>query len=106
LLMAEFYDASGQRIRRTAVESDDIDQISFRKDHPDQAAAGVRMYSMDGYSETRNAQGQITGQTHSTLCPVPGCFMTGRPAYELFRSTVLGANKAAPISSTTTPAKP
>jgi hypothetical protein len=106
VLMAEFYDASGQRIRRTAVESDDIDQISFRKDHPDQAAAGVRMYSMDGYSETRNAQGQITGQTHSTLCPVPGCFMTGRPAYELFRSTVLGANKAAPISSTTTPAKP
>jgi hypothetical protein len=106
VLMAEFFDAAGQRTRRTAVESDDIDQVAFRKDHPDQAAAGVRVYSMDGYSETRNAQGQIISQTHATLCPVPGCFMTGRPTYELFRSTVLGSNKTAPISSTTSPAKP
>ena len=106
VLMAEFYDASGQRIRRIALESDDIDQVVFRKDHPDQAAAGVRIYSMDGYSDTRNAQGQITGQMHADLCPVPGCFMTGRSAYELFRRTVLGTNKAAPISSTTAPAKP
>jgi len=106
VLMAEFYDAAGQRTSRTALESDDIDQVAFRKDHPDQAAAGVRIYSMDGYSETRDAQGKITGQTHATLCPVPGCFIIGRPAYELFRSTVLGANKAGPISSTTTTASP
>jgi hypothetical protein len=106
VLMAEFYDASGHRIRRTALESDDVDQANFRKEHPDQASAGIRIYSMDGYSETRNAQGQITGQMHATLCPVPGCFMTGRPSYELFRSTVLSTNKAAPISSTTAPAKP
>ena len=106
VLMAEHYDASGHRVGRTALESDDIDQVAFGKEHPDQAAAGVRVYSMDGYSETRNAQGQITGQTHTTFCPVPGCFMAGRPAYELFRSTVLGTGKAAPISSTTAPVKP
>jgi hypothetical protein len=105
VLMAEFYDATGQRIRRTALESDDIDQVRFRQDHPDQAAAGVRIYSMDSYTETRNGQGQITGGTHATLCPVPGCFMTGRPTYELFRSTVLATNKPAPVSSTTAPAR-
>jgi hypothetical protein len=106
VLMAEYYDASGQRVRRTALESDDIDQLTFRKEHPDQAAAGVRVYSMDGYSETRNAQGQVTGQTHATFCPVLGCFMTGRPSYELFRNTVLAPSKAAPIGSTTAPVTP
>jgi hypothetical protein len=50
VLMAEYYDASGRRVRRTALESDDIDQVAFRKEHPDQAAAVVRVYSMDGYS--------------------------------------------------------
>ncbi len=105
VLMANFYDASGQRTRRVALESDDVDQVRFRQDHPDQAAAGVRIYSMDSYGETRNAQGEVTGQTHATLCPVPGCFMTGRPGYELFRSTVL-ESKAPPLSTTTVPAKP
>jgi hypothetical protein len=50
VLMAEYYDASGRRVRRTALESDDIDQGAFRKEHPDQAAAVVRVYSMDVYS--------------------------------------------------------
>jgi hypothetical protein len=106
VLMAEFFDASGKRTSRLALESDDIDQVAFRRDHPEQAATGLRVYSMDSYGETRNAQGQVTAQTHATLCPVPGCFLTGRPAYELFRSTVLGTNKAAPISSTTSPPNP
>lgn len=102
VLMAEFFDATGQRIRRTALESDDIDQVKFGKDHPEQAAAGVRIYSMDGYSESRNAQGQVTGQTHATLCPVPDCFMTGRPTYEFFRSIVVHPEKKVPASSTST----
>lgn len=57
VLMAEYYDASGHRVRRMALESDDIDQVVFRKEHTDQATACVRVYSMDGYSETLNAQG-------------------------------------------------
>ena len=105
--MAEFFNASGQRIKRTALESDDIDQVKFSKDHPDQARAGVRIYSMDTYTEVHNAQGQLTGGTHGTLCPVPGCFLKGRPAYELFRTTVLAPAVALPISTTTqAPAKP
>lgn len=104
VLMAEFFNSSGQRVRRTALESDDIDQVRFAREHPDQAAAGVRIYSMDSYTETRNAQGQIIGSTHATLCPVAGCFMTGRPGYEHFRSTILAPNKAAPITSTVPPA--
>jgi hypothetical protein len=106
VLLAEYFDAAGQRTHRTSIESDDIDQMNFKKDHPDEAAKGVRLYTMDGYSETRNAQGQVTGGTHSLLCPVPNCFMQGRPAYEMFRTSVLGNSKVTPITSTTGPAKP
>lgn len=104
VLMADFLDASGQRTKRIALESDDIDQLKFKQEHPDQAAAGVRIYSMDSYSEIRNGSGQVVSQQHSTLCPVPECFMTGRPPYELFRKTVLGS--ASSISSSTVPVKP
>lgn len=106
VLMAIFFDKNGQRDGRIALESDDIDQVSFKKDHPDQTANGVRIYSLDSYGEQRNAEGKVTGQTHGTLCAVPGCFMTGRPTYEFFRTFVLNRAKAAPISSTTTTPTP
>jgi hypothetical protein len=98
-LMARFYDASGKQTSRIALESDDIDQISFAKDHPKEAAAGIRIYSMDSYSERPAANGTIT-QTHGTMCPVKGCFMTGRPTYEFFREHVLkDTNDKPPIQS-------
>ncbi len=100
-LMARLYDAGGKQTSRIALESDDIDQISFAKDHPTEAAAGVRIYSMDGYSEQPGANGKGATQTHSTLCPVKGCFMMGRPSYDLFRTTVLNATKSQPLSTTT-----
>lgn len=106
VLLAEFYDSTGQRIKRISLESDDIDQVSFARDHPQEAASGVRIYSMDSYSETKGPDGKVTNQVHATLCPVPGCFMTGRPTYGFFRNTVLGIKEPAPISTTTAPMKP
>ena len=99
VLMARFYDAAGKQTHRIALESDDIDQVSFARDHSREAAAGVRIFSMDSYSEATGANGTVT-QTHGTLCPIPGCFMTGRPPYELFRDTVLGATKNGSTSTT------
>ncbi len=106
VLLAEFYDSAGQRTHRVALESDDIDQVNFAREHPDQAATGVRIYSMDSYAETRNADGKVVGQVHGTLCPAPGCFMTGRPTYEFFREAVLNPKAPKPISTTTIPVKP
>ncbi len=106
VLMAEFYDSAGQRTHRISLESDDVDQLTLARLHPDQAAAGVRIYSMDSYTETRNADGKVIGQVHGTLCPAPGCFMTGRPTYEFFREAVLHPKSANPISTTTIQVKP
>ena len=107
MFLAEFYDNSGHRTKRTAIESDDIDQVNFARDHPKDAASGVRIYSMDSYSETvLTADGKSAAQTHATLCPVPGCFMTGRPTYEFFRDFILNKDKPTPISSSTTPVQP
>lgn len=103
-LMAEFFDNTGHRTERIALESDDIDQVNFSRQHPEQASAGVRIYTMDSYSEKYGPDGKPTSEVHGTLCPVPGCFITGKPTYEFFREFVLKKQAAAPISTTSTPA--
>ena len=87
------YDANGTFVSRVALESDDIDQISWSKQHPVEAAAGARKFSLDGYKFSPS-------QTHSTYKFYDG----GEPPYEEVRGDVQrilsGASKA--ISSTTT----
>jgi tetratricopeptide (TPR) repeat protein len=49
-------------------ESDDIDQISFAKAHPQAAAAGQRSFSLDSYSAPKpSAGGKGFTQTHATI---------------------------------------
>jgi len=89
---AENNGLSGQKLSvsallRTAPESDDIDQGASAKNIPAmQQLAFAFTPWMDGCSETRNAESQITVQTHAMYCPVLGCFPTGGPAYELFEA--------------------
>lgn len=68
--------ADGKPIRRIALESDDIDQVSFAKEHPKEAAAGQRRFSLDAY-----AQGSH-GLFH---------FYDGEPTYAQVREEVLGS---------------
>ena len=64
--------------------------------HPDEAAKGVRMFSLDAYEETgTNASGQRT-QTHYTYK-----FFTGQPPYATIRQEFmdLAGGKSKPVSS-------
>lgn len=49
------FDAAAKQAYRVALESDDIDQPMFAKDHPKEAAAGKRAFSLDGYGPSSHA---------------------------------------------------
>ena len=94
---AEF-DAQGKLIGWISYESDDIDQISFAKNHPKEAAAGGRAYSLDSYTpKTMTAGGNIT-QTHGTI----KLFPDGELPYPEVRADVMAAleHKIGPMSTT------
>jgi hypothetical protein len=55
----DVYDATGKFASRVALESDDVDQTSWVKLHPKEAAAGGRAFSLDGYSQTVSASSPI-----------------------------------------------
>jgi tetratricopeptide (TPR) repeat protein len=64
------------------VESDDVDQDSFRKQHPDKAAKGERSYSLDTYPAPCS-QGLIK------------FYADGEPTYQAVRADVIRALSAA-----------
>lgn len=83
---------------RTTVESSDGDQSDFAREHPKEAAAGLRAFSIDAYAETGlNSSGQRT-QTHYTY----GYFVD-EPSYDVVREKFLAIaqGKARPLSSRT-----
>jgi len=89
-------DAAGKLLMTISLESSDFDQASFAKDHPDDAARGVRLFSLDAYEETgTNSSGQRT-QTHYTYK-----FFTGQPSYATIRQDFIdvAGGKAKPVSS-------
>ena len=84
------FDPQGRLVSRIALESDDIDQVSFAKEHPKEAAEGQRRFSLDSYKQ--NAHGLIR-------------FYDGEPRYEDLKAAVLtGAQK--PVISTQYGAQP
>jgi len=85
--------AQGSPAHRIALKSDDADQGKWAKDHPQEAAAGEREFSLESY--TFSAQG---GQTHSLI----RYYENGEPAYEQVLAdvkTFLADNKVAVASS-------
>lgn len=77
-------DASGKLFLTISIESGDFDQPLFAQQHPEVAAKGIRLFSMDGYQETgANANGQRT-QTHMTFK-----FFEGQPSYATVREEFL-----------------
>ena len=89
-------DANGTIFLRITVESGDGDQPRFAKDHPKEAAQGLRAFSLDGYREAGlNSSGQRT-QTHFTFR-----FYVGQPSYEEVRQAFLDvvAGRIKPVSS-------
>jgi len=88
------YDATGKLISRVALESDDIDQTYWAKQHPKEAAAGGRSFSLDGYSQA------VSGQIHSLY----KFYDDGEPSYEQVRADVekVLAGGLKPATRTTT----
>jgi len=89
------YDATGKFVSRVALESDDVDQTSWAKQHPKEAAAGGRAFSLDGYPQT------LPGQFSHSLYKF---YDDGEPPYDQVRADVekVLAGGLKPVTSTTT----
>ena len=93
---AQIFDESGHLELRTTIESDDNDQAIFSRQHPKEAAAGLRSFSLDGYQDSGlNEQKQRT-ETHFTFK-----FFVGQPSYDVVRDAFISiANgQVKPVSS-------
>jgi hypothetical protein len=89
-------DAQGNTFLRITLESSDADQGLFAKQHPKEAADGLRSFSLDAYRETGlNSNGQCT-QTHYTYK-----FFVGEPPYETVREEFIKVanGTSTPLSS-------
>jgi hypothetical protein len=73
------FDTTGQIQSFIALESDDADQAMFAQQHPKEAAAGERRFSLDGYS--KNADGHVTQALYT--------FFNGQPSYDDVRALVI-----------------
>ncbi|WP_158822378.1 lipopolysaccharide assembly protein LapB [Granulicella sp. S156] len=83
-----------------ACESDDVDQTSFAKAHPKEAAEGKRSFSLDSYSAIKTLPNGNLTQTHGTI----KFYSDGEPSYETVRTDVIQtlSGKSGPMSSSTT----
>jgi hypothetical protein len=96
-VMARVFDGDGKQTYRITLESSDMDQTLFAKDHPDLAAKGVRVFTLDGYSEPQPGPNGTHSQTHATFG-----FLHGQPTYDETKSRMLAiaAGKNGPMSTT------
>jgi hypothetical protein len=89
-------DSQGKLFLSLSIESSDGDQPLFARQHPEEAAAGLREFSLDAYRETGlNSQNQRT-QTHYTFE-----FLIGQPSYDKVRGEFIKVLQGTikPISS-------
>lgn len=83
-LFSRVYNTAGEQVLRIALESSDFDQPAFAKQHPDLAAAGVRSFSLDTYSQPEklpNGGGTLTHGTYG--------FFDGQPSYDTIRQKII-----------------
>jgi hypothetical protein len=93
----EVFDNKGALFLSISIESSDLEQPLFAKNHPKEASEGMREFSLDAYRETGlNAAGQRT-QTHYTFG-----FFTGQPTYDTVREEFvkIANGQVKPVSST------
>jgi hypothetical protein len=94
--MGQVINPQGKLFLRATLESNDADQALFAKEHPDEAAKGLRRFSLDSYLDTgTNSNGQRT-QTHATYK-----FFVGQPSYATIREEFvkIASGKGAPMST-------
>lgn len=99
-LFARIYNAQGDEIYHIALDSSDLDQALWAKTHAKEAAAGERVFFLDGYSRTqKNPDGTATF-TQGLL----GTF-DGKPAYDGIRDQILAvaSDRTGPIATSKQP---
>ncbi len=96
--MAELTDSAGKLLMSITLESNDFDQPGFAKDHPDDAAKGMRRFSIDTYTETGTDSAGNRTQTQGLYK-----FIDGQPSYETIRGEFLkiAGGQGAPIAGRT-----
>ncbi len=96
--MAKLTDSTGKLLMSITLESNDFDQPGFAKEHPDDAAKGVRRFSIDTYTETGTDSAGNRTQTQGLYK-----FIDGQPSYEAIRGEFLkiAAGQGAPIAGRT-----
>lgn len=97
------FDASGKMERFYALESDDADQAMYAQQHPKEAAAGERRFSIDSYEQKK---------PDSVTQGLVG-FIDGQPSYDDLRARIVrlvsseqAAAPATPAPGATAPAAP
>lgn len=73
------FDSAGNIQSFIALESDDADQAQFAQQHPKEAAAGQRRFSLDGYS--KSADGKVNQALYT--------FFSSQPSYDDVRALVV-----------------
>ncbi len=98
---ARVFDGNGQLLMRITLESADMDQALFAKLHPEDAAAGKRQFSLDGYKDL----GATPDGGHREMHLTYG-FLVGEPAYDEVRADFvkIATGTWTPMSSNTHPA--
>lgn len=81
---ARIFDMDGKLLRRITLESADLDQPRFAKEHSAEAVAGGRRFSYDGY---QTAPTQPNGQ-HTETHVLFGC-VDKEPTYDEMRTRFL-----------------
>ena len=85
-LYARYSDKDGHETSYMTLESSDMDQTLWAKQHPTEAAAGQRMFSLDFYRvPVKNPDGTSTG-FHATMG-----FFDGRPPYDQIRDRMISS---------------
>jgi tetratricopeptide (TPR) repeat protein len=83
-LIAQIYNASGKMTLSIELDSDEGDQVEFKRAHPDLAAKGDRRYSLDAYGPDTTVPGGKGQMVHYPVIQ----FYDGRPAYEVVRQRI------------------
>jgi len=93
---AQLFDEAGHLELRLTIESDDTDQAFFAKQHPKEAAAGLRTFSLDGYQDSGLNANKQRSETHYTFK-----FFIGQPDYETVRDAFVNVanGQTKPLSS-------
>jgi hypothetical protein len=99
---ARLFDSSGKLLMWFTLDSSDMEQTFYLKEHPEAATSGARQFAYDGYSDNgANAQGQ-----HGMSQALYG-FVYKEPTYDEMRAKFIqiAGGQGQPAATSTSPAK-